>query len=69
MLKDGSPEIRSKMKLMIVLESVPAGQMSDILHLAPKMENVLATMPQMDALMIIYIMTTMLIASSRVIFI
>ena len=68
-LKDGPPEIQIKQKLKIVLVSVPVGQESDILHSTPKWEDAHATMPQMVAQMMINIMTTMLIASSRVIFI
>ena len=67
MLVDGSSQIQFKTKLKIALVSVPASKISDILLSTQKMDTVLVTIPQMDALMTISGMTTMLIASSRVI--
>ena len=64
---DGTAQIQFKITLKIVIMSVPADQMLDILHSILKLEDAHVIIPQMDARMIIYIMTTMLIASLRVI--
>ena len=60
-------EIQFKTILKIVLASVPAGQMSGILHSNPQMEYAPVILPKMDAQMIIDLTTSTLIASSRVI--
>ena len=63
---DGLARKQYKTLLKIVLVSVTKGEMSDILHLIQKRENVLVILPQMDARKV-EMMTTKLIASSRVI--
>ena len=66
-LVDMLAHLARKTKLKIVLASVPADQISDILHSIPKMEVVPVIIPQMDARTMINLMITMLIASPRVI--
>ena len=65
---DGPVQIQSNAPCSIALMSVLTGQMSDILLSIQKMEDVRVMPPQKNARMMIDIMTTMLIASSEVIF-
>ena len=66
-LMDGLVRIQIKTTLMVALVSVTADKMLDISRLIPKKESALVILKTMDAPMMIYIMTTILIASFKVI--